>query len=109
MLENVKPGDKLWVTSSAGVGGVAVVKRITPKGLVVAAYGKAEVTFRQDGHERTSDTWHWRMARPITDEDAAEMRLETLRRRTWGAFAVAIDNFTDEQCQAVLRIIKDGE
>jgi hypothetical protein len=48
----------------------------------------------------------------LKDEDAdarSEMRLETLRRRTWGAFAVAIDNFTDEQCQAVLRIIKDGK
>ena len=109
MLENVKPGDKLWVSSSNGGGGVATVKRITPKGFVVASYGNGEVTFRQDGHERTSDTWHWRMARPITDEDVAEMRLETLRRRTWGAFAVAIDNFTDEQCQAVLRIIKDGK
>ena len=36
MLENVKPGDKLWVSSSNGGGGVATVKRITPKGFVVA-------------------------------------------------------------------------
>ena len=109
MLENVKPGDNLWVISSNGGGGVAVVKRITPKGFVVAAYGKAEVTFRQDGHERTSDTWHWRMARPITDEDIADARLDAFRRHTWGAFAVAIDDFTAEQCHAVMRIIKDGK
>ena len=109
MLESVKPGDKLWVSSSNGGGGVAVVKRITPKGFVVAAYGKAEVTFRQDGNERTSDTWLWRMARPITDEDVAEMRLEALRRKVQVSVNSTADTLTSEQCQAILRIIKDGE
>lgn len=109
MLESVKPGDKLWVSSSNGGGGVAVVKRITPRGFVVASYGNGEVTFRQDGHERTSDTWHWRMARPITDDDIAEMRIAALRTNTQRAVNAHIGALTEEQCQAIVRIIKDGE
>ena len=105
MLENVKPGDKLWVSSSNGGGGVATVKRITPKGFVVAAYGKAEVTFRQDGHERTGDTWHWRTARPITDDEIAQVRLDALRDKAHRAVNAHIETLTIEQCQAILSIL----
>lgn len=108
MLENVKVGDKLLVSSNGG-SKIATVKRITPKGFIVVTYGNGEVTFRSDGHERTSDAWHWRTARPITDDDIAEMRIAALRTNTQRAVNAHIGTLTEEQCQAIVRIIKDGE
>ncbi len=106
MLENVKVGDNLLVSSSNGSSGVATVKRITPKGFVVATYGDSEVTFRRDGNERTSDTWHWKTARPITDEDIADMRLEAMRNKVHRLIDSYIGTLTAEQCQKIMDIIK---
>ena len=105
-LENAKPGDKLWVVSSQGAGQIATVKRITPTGLVVAATGFGDVTFRPDGQERTSDTWLWRTAQLLTDEDVAEMLLDGLRLRALEAFSSAVAGLSEDQCRAIMRIIE---
>ena len=105
MLENVKVGDSLYVSSSNGGGNVATVKRITPKCLVVVAYGDSEMTFRRNGRERTSDTWTWHTARPITGDEIVEMRLDDLRDKVQRAVNAHIGTLTTEQCQAILSIL----
>lgn len=109
MLENVKVNDKLWIQSHTS-GGVGIVKRITPKGWIVVAYGKGEVTFRPNGQERTSDPWHWRTARPLTEEDVTAMQLESLRLQVRRAIEGQIGNLTMKQCQEIWSIItREGE
>lgn len=107
MLENVKVGDQLWIQSESD-GGIGVVKRITPKGFIVAEFGRGKVTFHPNGNERTSSQWHWRTARPLTQEDIAAMQLDSLRTQVRRAVTGQIGNLTAKQCQEIWNIITQG-
>lgn len=107
VLENVKVGDKLFEDATYEI---YTVTRITPKGTVVAGWrhgdGVVEYRFNKDGHERSTDTWHRKYVRPLTDADTQKIALLNKRVAVRETFREKNMRLSFEQCDAVLAILE---
>jgi hypothetical protein len=66
-LENVKAGDKIFVSERFGAGRVVEVDRVTPTGRVITKVGE----FNPNGRRRGDDGWSRTFARLASEDDIA--------------------------------------
>ena len=103
-----KVGDKVVVDGS-NTSVVGEVVRITPKGfIVVQPYGNAKYTytFRADGFERTSDMWHKRTIRPLTQKDIELRELADARRTAKAHFERCYPFLSKSQADEITKMLE---
>lgn len=99
-LENVKVGDKLFV-SHRWSRGIETVIKVT-KLHVITETGK----YRKTGYS-VGDGWTCSYARPATDEDIENVRKEVARQNILHSCRnINFDSLSDSQLEAILKIVK---
>jgi hypothetical protein len=110
ILDNVKVGDKLLVTSMWAKRIVTVEKVL--KANIIAGGSKYR---KSTGYKYPIDAWNITSARPATEEDIENVSKEIARNMMLaGCRKINFDNLTDTQLEQILEIVnpkteKDGK
>lgn len=79
-LNGLKSGDDVIIECrTQGVRREKVIKR-TPTNIIVTSWVHGELRFNQGGHEKTSDPWHHRNLRPVTQTELDKIEVQSLLR-----------------------------
>lgn len=102
VLENVKEGDKLIVSSRWNTSIVTVEK--VYKKFVIANGHK----YRKDGTRISDDRWDYTYARPATEDDIAEyQRAIRCKKLISKCRQIQFENLTETQLKEILTIVNN--
>lgn len=100
-LKNVKVGDIVLVDNPRRGKSLAIVKKITPSGLLKIG----NMLFYPSGEERTSDKWRWCMAYSLTETELAEFRQKCFISRVKKAMREYAGDLSYEEAKTIEEII----
>ena len=106
-------GQKVISASRDGYGAIGTVVKITKKRKdVVVQFPSWTKTFRGDGVNRQSDTWHRSWIEPLTQEIVEELNRKNKAAKCGkllNAVYKKINSFTDEQLDKIITALSEIE
>lgn len=110
-MDKFEVGQKVIFADRDGYGAIGTVVKITEKRKdVVVQFPSWTKTFRGDGINRQSDTWHRSWIEPLTQEIVEELNHKNKAAKCGkllNAVYKKVDNLTDEQLDKIISVLSE--